>query len=270
MKVNQIETNNTNMTAPTQAAMLKYGLGVYASPRVQQDNFQLSMAPTVKKNAIKAAFENFLLKHNQNALLERYMTPEAVKKMLNAAPVVSSILKEKGVNAEACVENLRKIKDTHVGTTVEYANAIANELNLSKEDKKAVHLGSLFHDFGKIMMPDEILNKQGQLDSRERAIIDTHSRIGYELLKRTGMDAQALSIVRNHHRAASMTKDFLPKVVSAADVYSALTEKRCYKEPMTSAQAFEVMDSFVETGKLDETCVNALKKYIGEQERKAA
>ena len=67
-----------------------------------------------------------------------------------------------------------------------------------------------------------------------------------------------------------MTKDFLPKVVSAADVYSALTEKRCYKEPMTSAQAFEVMDSFVETGKLDETCVNALKKYIGEQERKAA
>ena len=39
---------------------------------------------------------------------------------------------------------------------------------------------------------------------------------------------------------------------------------------MTSAQAFEVMDSFVETGKLDETCVNALKKYIGEQERKAA
>lgn len=267
MKVNQIETNN--MTAPTQAAMLKYGLGVYASPRVQQDNFQLSLAPAVRKNAIKTAFENFLLKHNQNALLERYMTPDAVKKMLNAAPVVKAILQEKGVNAEACVENLRKIKDTHVGTTVEFANAIADELNLSKEDKRAVHLGSLFHDFGKIMMPDAVLNKQGQLDARERAIIDTHSRIGYELLKSTGMDAQALSIVRNHHRAASMTTDFLPKVVSAADVYSALTEKRCYKEPMSSEQAFAIMDSFVENGKLDETCVNALKKYIN-KDRKAA
>lgn len=269
MNVQKVQSENITITAPEQAAKLKYGFGAYAAPRIQQDSFSLSNAAIIKKNPIEAVYEKFLLKHNQNALLERYMTAEAVGKMLEAAPSVKQILEAKGVNPVACVDNLKSIENTHVNTTVTFAKALADELNLSKKDKEAVALGSLFHDFGKIMIPEEIINKNGKLTPEERGIIDTHSRIGYELLKTTGMDSKALSIVRNHHRAASMTTDLLSKIVSVADVYSALTEKRSYKKEMSSQDAFALMNTFVEEGKLDGGIVSALHNYIERSEKAA-
>ena len=89
------------------------------------------------------------------------------------------------------------------------------------------------------------------------------------MLKTTGMDSKALSIVRNHHRAASMTTDTLSKIVSVADVYSALTEKRAYKQEMTSEDAFALMNTFVSEGKLDGDIVNALHNSIERSEKAA-
>ncbi len=270
MKVQDVQNlNNINVTAPTQAAKLRYGFGAFASPRVQNDLYQLS-GISVKKNPIEAVYEKFLSKYNPNALLERYMSEEAVNKMLREAPVVSQILQEKGVNAVVCTNNLKEIKDSHVNTTVQFAIAIAEEMNLSKKDKQSVALGSLFHDFGKIMIPEEMLNKKGKLTPEERSVVDLHSRIGYEMLKTTGMDSKALSIVRNHHRSASMTNDLLSKIVSVADVYSALTEKRSYKAKMSSEDALAIIQSFVMEGKLDAQVVESFKNCIQKNDEQAA
>lgn len=262
--------NNITVTVSGQAAKLRYGLGAFTSQRVQQDAFSLSNSAIIRKNPIEAVYEKFLLRYNQNALIERYMNEKAVAKMLESAPAVKQLLEEKGVNPTICIENLRKIENTHVNTTVAFAKAIADEMNLSKAEKETVALGSLFHDFGKIMIPEEIINKNGKLTPEERAVIDTHSRIGYELLKTTGMDTQALAIIRNHHRAASMTTDVMSKIVSVADVYSALTEKRSYKKEMSSEDAFKLMQSFVEEGKLDGEIVNALKSSLAKSSKQAA
>ncbi len=271
LNIDGIQNKGITANVRTQSAKLRYGLGTYTSSRVQNDSFTLSNSTAIaKKNPIETVYEKFLLKHNQNALLEKYMQPEAIEKMLNNAPVVNQILKEKGVNPVVCLENLKSIENTHVSSTVTYSKVLAEELNLSKKDKDAIALGSLFHDFGKIMMPEEIINKNGKLTPQERSIIDTHSNIGYELLKTTGMDSKALSIVRNHHRAANLTKDYLAKIVSVADVYSALTEKRAYKSEMSPEKAFEIMDSFVDSGKLDGDIVNALKNYVNRNQQKEA
>lgn len=268
LKVESLQLNK-NITPPDQASKLKYGLGVYATPRVNKDIYQIA-TNTVNRNPIEQIYENFLLRYNKNALIERYLSDEAINNMLEKAPCVKNILEEKGVNTVVCKENLKNIKDTHINTTVEYSMKLANELNLSKSDKQAVALGSLFHDFGKIMIPQELLNKNGKLTSEERAVVDTHSRIGYEMLKTTGMNQKALSIVRNHHRSASMTNDYLSKIVSVADVYSALTEKRAYKNSMSSEDALLIMDTFVQSGKLDKGIVQALKTTLEKENSQAA
>lgn len=270
MNVQEVQLNNINVTAPNQAARLRYGFGNYAQNRVQQDIYKLSHNGQGQKNPVEALYEKFLAKYNPNALMNRYMTEASVETMLQNAPVVKEILAEKGVNAVVCINNLKDIRDSHVDTTVKVAVSLAEKMNLSKEDKQAVALGSLFHDFGKIMIPEEILNKNGKLNPEERAIVNTHSRIGYELLKTTGMDSKALSIVRNHHTAASMTNDKLSKIVSVADVYSALTEKRAYKGTMSSEDALAIMDSFVMEGKLDGQIVEVLRNSLQDEGKQAA
>ena len=270
MKVQDVQNlNNINVTAPDQAAKLRYGFGAYANPRVQKDLYELTNAQ-VKKNPVEAVYEKFLAKYNPNALLERYMTEDSVNKMLQEAPVVSKILAEKGVKPVVCIENLKGIRDSHVDTTVQVAVALADEMKLSKDDKQTIALGSLFHDFGKIMIPEEMLNKNGKLTPEERSVVDTHSQIGYELLKTTGMNPKALSIVRNHHRSASMTNDVLSKIVSVADVYSALTEERAYKGKMSSEDAMSIINSFVSEGKLDGKVVSALKSCLAKHSELAA
>lgn len=270
LKVQPLQLNNTNITTPPdQASKLRYGFGAYANPRLNKDLYDITKS-VVKKNPIEQVYENFLLKYNKNALIERYMADDAISSMLEKAPVVKEILNEKGANAVVCKENLDNIKNTHIDTTVQYSVKLAEKLNLSKEDKQAVTLGALFHDFGKMMIPEELLNKNGKLTSEERNIVDTHSRIGYEMLKTTGMNPKALSIVRNHHRAASMTNDYLAKIVSVADVYSALTEKRSYKQPMSSEDALLIMDSFVADGKLDGNIVQTLRDTVQNDKQQAA
>lgn len=269
MNVQNVQKEN-NIAVTVSATKLRYGLDAFTSQRVQQDSFSLSNSAIIRKNPIEAVFEKFLLRYNQNALLERYMNEKAVEKMLESAPAVKQLLEEKGINPTVCIENLRMIENTHVNTTVAFAKAIADEMNLSKDEKETVALGSLFHDFGKIMIPEEIINKKGKLTPEERAVIDTHSRIGYELLKTTGMDVRALAVIKNHHRAASMTTDVMSKIVSVADVYSALTEKRSYKKEMSSDDAFKLMQSFVEEGKLDGEIVKALQNSIEKSSKKAA
>ena len=238
MNVQEVQLNNINVTAPNQAARLRYGFGNYAQNRVQQDIYKLSHNGQGQKNPVEALYEKFLAKYNPNALMNRYMTEASVETMLQNAPVVKEILAEKGVNAVVCINNLKDIRDSH--------------------------------DIGKIMIPEEILNKNGKLNPEERAIVNTHSRIGYELLKTTGMDSKALSIVRNHHTAASMTNDKLSKIVSVADVYSALTEKRAYKGTMSSEDALAIMDSFVMEGKLDGQIVEVLRNSLQEEGKQAA
>ncbi len=268
MSIQEVQNLNINgMASVNRVNKLRVGLVSYLSNNsLKNDSFGVAS----KKSGIEALYEKFLLKYNQNALLDRYMSEEAVNKMLKNSPVVSEILASKGVKATVCLDNLKNIKDAHVKTTVDFALAIAEEMNLNSEDKQIIAMGSLFHDFGKIMMPESLINKNGRLNPEERSVMDTHSRIGYEMLKSTGMDARVLSIVRNHHRAASMTNDYRAKIVSVADVYSALTEKRSYKAQLTSEDAFAIMQSFVMEGKLDGEMVEALQRHINAQEQQAA
>ena len=260
--MNEPKSQNINIINPFyETNGLRAGLLQYISGSAERNNKVFSSV-LQEKNPVEKFYENFLLKYNPRALLEKYITKASVGKMLDKAPAVKEILENKGEKAIPCFENVKNIENSHIKTTVEYALGIAHLLKLSSEDKNIIAMGSLFHDFGKIMISPKLINKHGRLTDEERSIVDTHSNIGYEMLKTTGMDSRVLSIVKNHHRAASMTNDYRTKIVSVADVYSALTEKRAYKDSLSMKQAFEIIKSFVDNNCLDGEFVAVLKSYL--------
>lgn len=108
-----------------------------------------------------------------------------------------------------------------------------------------ISIGYFLHDVGKVLIPDHVLNKTRQLTPEEFAVIKTHSyEKGQFLLELNGIKAPEIqAIVKYHHSAIQKGElnyypdmDFpekLPayvKICKLADMYDAMTSKRCYKE----------------------------------------
>lgn len=124
--------------------------------------------------------------------------------------------------------------------------------------KGRLRLAAMLHDIGKVGIPDAILKKPGQLNERERAIMNTHPALGASLFDADGneIDAMAREISLHHHarwdgsgytgsdKIPSPKGEDIPiwaRIVSIADVYDALVSKRCYKEAWSPEEALEVL-----------------------------
>ena len=128
---------------------------------------------------------------------------------------------------------------------------------LSNETIEHIALASIMHDVGKIAIPDSILNKPGKLTAEEYAIIKTHTIQGAEMLKKIPQLREhesyiyAYDIARHHHERwdgrgypDGLKGDEISiwaQVVSLADVYDALINKRCYKQALPRAGALHMI-----------------------------
>ena len=128
---------------------------------------------------------------------------------------------------------------------------------LSKEAIEHIALASIMHDVGKIAIPDSILNKPGKLTPEEYAIIKTHTIQGAEMLKKIPQLREhesytyAYDIARHHHERwdgrgypDGLKGDEISiwaQVVSLADVYDALVNKRCYKRAFPREEALRMI-----------------------------
>lgn len=169
-------------------------------------------------------------------------------------PRIMEIMKKYNLPVKANVnelENLRTghLKDTRV-TAAKIYSALPKELK-SEANMADIQQAAMFHDYGKVLIPDKILNKQGVLTEQEREIISQHSELGYELLKNKGLNKNTLNLIKYHHQTPNGTgypasgADFEygldSEILAAADKYTALREKRSYKNEMSHSEALEVM-----------------------------
>ena len=132
-----------------------------------------------------------------------------------------------------------------------YAMQLGERVGLKKQELEALHLAALFHDIGKIAIRDSVLYKEGKLDEAERRSINYHSTVSAEIL--VGMDVMqdVTDIVLQHHERwdGSGYPDGLrgnqinraARILSVADIYTAMRETRPYKEGKTSEEALEVI-----------------------------
>jgi cyclic di-GMP phosphodiesterase len=125
---------------------------------------------------------------------------------------------------------------------------IARTMDRSPEELKQISRGSYLHDIGKIGIPDAILLKPGKLDEEETAIMQTHARIGYDLVSRIAFLAPAAEIVLTHQERFDGTGypqglmgEEIPigaRIFAVADTLDAMTSDRPYRRalPMTRAR----------------------------------
>ena len=134
-----------------------------------------------------------------------------------------------------------------------------------KSDYNLISLeyAALFHDIGKLGMPEEMLNKEGQLSEEEEALMRTHPQVGVRLLRPIkSFDYIADWILYHHERMDGQgyyfkKADSIPfpsKLIAIVDAYSAITMGRVYSEPQTYEEAIAKIKS--EAGsKFDEELV---------------
>lgn len=125
-------------------------------------------------------------------------------------------------------------------------------LGLERSVLKELTLGGLLHDVGKIMTPDEVLNKPGKLTDEEFAIMRQHVVHSYEILSNTpGITPTMLEVAANHHERLDGTGypqrlkgdqlSLYTRMSGIVDVYDAITADRVYKAGMQPTQAFRIL-----------------------------
>ena len=128
------------------------------------------------------------------------------------------------------------------------ALAIGEELRLSAARLDALRFGSLFHDIGKIAVPDGILVKPDKLTFWEYAQMKTHSAEGARIVAKFGRLREAVPIIRNHHERwdgqgypdglAGAEIQLEAAIVGLADAWDAMTTDRPYHRALTDEEAF--------------------------------
>ena len=129
--------------------------------------------------------------------------------------------------------------------------------HLSSSDIAMICTASALHDIGKISIDEKILNKPGRFTEEEFAIMKTHSMAGAEMLRNLPIHQDdplvkvAYDICRWHHERYDgrgypdgIEGDDIPisaQVVALADVYDALTAKRCYKKSIPHEEAVQMI-----------------------------
>ena len=200
--------------------------------------------------------------YSPKQLLSAYSSPDYVNYLIDLNPNVKNILDSKGLSVNINPSNIKNIMNTHLTTTTAYALQIANKMGLSPVDKKDLEMACVFHDFGKILIPEEIINKPESLSQSEKEIIDLHAELGYELLSNSGINNRVLNLIKNHHMPQGENTDLLAQILSVADIYSALREERSYKQELLEEDALYLLDQKAIKGEVSTEVVDALKSSV--------
>ncbi|MEL6063203.1 MULTISPECIES: HD-GYP domain-containing protein [unclassified Methylobacterium] len=133
-----------------------------------------------------------------------------------------------------------------------HAATLGSQIGLSRNDLRRLVRAALLHDIGKSRIPVDILNKPGPLNPEEIRLMQRHPEIGATLLAAQGdIEPEVIDVVRHHHerldgtgypdRLAGAAISDLVRIISICDVFSALTERRTYRQPASGPEALAIM-----------------------------
>jgi diguanylate cyclase (GGDEF)-like protein len=135
----------------------------------------------------------------------------------------------------------------HAHSIVQWAEAVGSRLGLEGHELRDLRYGAVFHDIGKIAIPEALLNKQGPLDDREREIMERHTLVGEQILAPVDFLAGVRPIVRSEHERwdgggypDGLRGEQIPlgaRIVLVCDAYHAMTSDRPYRTAMSDADA---------------------------------
>ena len=132
------------------------------------------------------------------------------------------------------------------------ANEIAIRLGCSDEMKRQIKFAAILQDIGKIVIPDSILSKQGNLTPADFKEINRHPTASVEIIQHVGYFKDILPLVESHHEwydgsggyPKKLKGEQIPlgaRILAVADAYDALTCQRPHRPSLTTDQAAQVL-----------------------------
>lgn len=161
----------------------------------------------------------------------------------------------------------------HIQRVKDYGLKIGNKMRLSKEKIENIGFAALFHDMGKVNIPDEVLNKPGRLTEEEFDLVKKHSTWGAELVSKTYFESLS-KIIRQHHERLDGSgypeglKDeeilIEAKIIAVADAFDAMTSDRAYRKGISPLAAINELIGLKDVH-YDSDVVDALLEVLEEE-----
>jgi putative nucleotidyltransferase with HDIG domain len=211
------------------------------------------------------------------ACLGQAIDPAAVN---SAGDAVVGQLDAQGL--ESWIETVRKHHSQtyqHCMLVTGLAVGFGQNIGLSFADRRRLSIAGMLHDVGKARIPLAILEKPGPLDQDELAVMRRHPELGVSALgTEAGLAPEMIDMVLHHHEMldgsgyphALQANDIadLVRIMTIADIFGALIEKRSYKPPLSNEKAYQIL---IDMGpKLDKDLVRAFKSTAQFDQRRKA
>lgn len=194
-----------------------------------------ALALLVRRASRQLRRQNEALKLRSEQLLESYRLLE--RSSIEAIEALNATVEAKDAYTAGHSERVQRI-----------AVALGRRLGIGEERLRVLSIAALFHDIGKLGVPDAVLLKPGRLDPDERRIIEEHPDRGAEIVARLASLRDAVPLVRHHHERwdgrgypVGLAAESIPleaAIVGLADAWDAMTTHRPYRNGLSLQDAF--------------------------------
>ncbi len=193
---------------------------------------------------------------------------ERLEPLPSPNPVDDALLDDVAEGFSMVIDGKSPYTGNHSERVTFYSNMISRELGFGEPERQKLRRAGLLHDIGKLGVSNSILDKPAKLDDHEWVSMRSHSALGEDILSRVPAFGCIASIAGAHHEKLDGTgyprgigSDLIPvevRIVTAADVFDALTAERPYRKAMPQDTALRIMRSEVGVA-FDRDCFEALE-----------
>jgi len=215
------------------------------------------------------------LKHTQRSAQKLRQAAETIQSQNVSLELANKLLKERSTAAMESLSATVDARDSytagHSRRVQQLALAIGRELGLSQAELDLLGHAALFHDIGKLAIPDAILLKPASLTPDEWALMQRHAEEGARIIDRLGFLNDAVPAIRHHHERFDGTGypdrlrgEEIPlgaRIIHVADALDSMLTTRIYRAARPAAEALAELRRAAGT-QFCPRCVGALERIL--------
>ena len=218
-----------------------------------RENIELFCETDEKFDVQKRLLDGSYINDTEKYLYQAEFTEEELKKLIRMVAFLIDFRSESTV--------------THTITMVSAAVALAELMNLDKQQIDEIYTGAYIHDLGKVAIPLEVLEKPGRLDFDEMEVMKTHIILTGNIIGGHVSDNVYKIAMRHHEKLDGKGYPYgikgenmsvAEKIVAVADIFSALTGKRSYKDSMPKEKVISIMQQMADNHQISGETVKLL------------
>jgi putative nucleotidyltransferase with HDIG domain len=215
------------------------------------------------------------LKHTQRSAQKLRQAAETIQTQNVSLEQANRLLKERSTAAMESLSATVDARDAytagHSRRVQQLALAIGRELGLSQAEQDLLGHAALFHDIGKLAVPDSVLLKPSKLTEEEWALMQRHAEEGAHIINRLGFLNDAVPAIRHHHERFDgagypdgLAGEEIPlgaRIIHVADALDSMLTTRVYRPARPADEALDELRRMSGT-QFCPRCVQALEAIV--------